>query len=67
MAAGRRSRTWVRAKDTVVRAMADVVSRLDRLNEVTRRHGRPTGRGVSLDEALAQQPPDWFTRWHPAP
>ncbi len=48
-------------------AMADVVARLDRLNEVTRRHGRPYRPGVSLDEALAQQPPDWFTRWHAAP
>lgn len=45
-------------------AVATSVARIDRLNETTRKHGRAFRPGVTLDEALAQQPEDWFTRWH---
>lgn len=47
-------------------AVAASVSRIERLNAVTRAHGRPYRPGVSLDEALDLQPDDWFTSWHPA-
>jgi tagatose 1,6-diphosphate aldolase len=41
-------------------AVAASLSRIERLNEVTRRHGRPYLPGVTLDEALELQPEDWF-------
>ena len=47
-------------------AVAAAVVRLERLNAVTREHGRPFWPGVSLDEALESQPEDWFTWWHAA-
>jgi hypothetical protein len=40
------------------------VSRIERLNEVTRKYGRPYLPGVSLDDSLTLQSEDWFTRWH---
>jgi tagatose 1,6-diphosphate aldolase len=46
------------------KAVEDTLSRIDRLNEVTRKYGRPYRPGVALDEALERQPEDWFTRWH---
>lgn len=45
--------------------VAASVARIDRLNEVTRKNGRAFVPGVTLDEALAAQAQDWFTRWHP--
>ena len=45
-------------------AVAAAVSRIERLNAVTREHGRPFWPGVSLDEALESQPEDWFISWH---
>lgn len=46
------------------KAVEDSLTRIDRLNEVTRKYGRPYRPGVSLEEALELQPEDWFTRWH---
>jgi tagatose 1,6-diphosphate aldolase len=45
-------------------AVAASVSRIERLNEVTRRHGRPYLPGVTLAQSLELQPEDWFTSWH---
>jgi len=46
------------------KAVGDSLTRIDRLNEVTRKYGRPYRPGVSLEEALELQPEDWFTCWH---
>ena len=46
-------------------AVSASLSRIERLNSVTRKHGRPYLPGVSLDEALSSQAEDWFTSWHP--
>jgi len=51
--------------DARAAAVAASVSRIERLNEVTRRYGRPYQPGVSLDDALGQLPEDWFASWHP--
>ncbi len=46
------------------RAVEETAGRIDRLNDVTRKHGRPFRPGVSLDDALDRQPQDWFMGWH---
>jgi tagatose 1,6-diphosphate aldolase len=47
-------------------AVSASLSRIERLNSVTRKHGRPYLPGVSLDEALSSLTEDWFTSWHAA-
>jgi tagatose 1,6-diphosphate aldolase len=45
-------------------AVAASRSRIERLNEVTRRFGRPYRPGASLDEAVDRLPESWFASWH---
>lgn len=41
-------------------AVAAMVRRLERLNDVTRRHGRPVPLGLTVDEAVAALPEAWY-------
>jgi len=43
-------------------AVATMIRRLQRLNDLTRRHGRPAIRNVALQTALAHLPEAWFAR-----
>lgn len=59
-------RDAVSTPDPTERADAVVasLSRIERLNDVTRKHGRAYRPGVTLEEAVAQQSEDWFATWH---
>lgn len=46
------------------RGVQESLSRIERLNEATRSGGKPYRPGVSLDQALQEQPEGWFRDWH---
>lgn len=59
-------RDAVTTVDPQARAEAVLASRarIERLNEATRKYGRPCLPGVALDDALTAMPENWFTGWH---
>jgi tagatose 1,6-diphosphate aldolase len=46
------------------KAIAEARRRLDELNEVTRKYGRPFCAVKPLNEVLAELPAEWYREWH---
>lgn len=44
-------------------AIAEARGRLDELNRITRRHGRPYFPTKPLDEVVKELPADWYRGW----
>lgn len=49
---------------TRTNAIAEARGRLDELNALTRKHGRPFTPSVSVDDALVALPQGWHESWH---
>ena len=47
-------------------AIAEIKHRFDRLNELTRRGGRPVHAARPLDDVLGDVAEEWYQQWHPA-
>ena len=47
-------------------AIAEIKHRFDRLNELTRRGGRPVPAALPLDDVLGDVAEEWYQQWHPS-